>query len=179
MRLSIRLKRACQISERTGRGRCDLSRKTGNNDWVCLFHRLQTQENWRSQRVHLLYRNQRRKDTALSAPRGTLWPPVRLLSQQRQKVPTVHEAKHSEKPNWSSHRSRTKMAPSLTENPYSATESRQDPAHLLVPHLMIGRQASRFCAMFFVPACTFAVKTGGIPILLGRRDWTAKEIWVL
>ena len=147
------------ISERTGRGRCDLSRKTGNNGGFACSTDSRQQENWRSLRVHLLYRNQRIKDPALWAPRGTLWPPVRLLSQHlnnaeryrlftRQHIPRNPIGLPTDPArNWLRPRYRERTRPSA---PHRST-------------LDDWATSNKFCAVYFVPACTFAIRTGKFP----------------
>ena len=126
---------------------------------------------------------------ALRAPRGPMRHPVPLLSQRRQKVPTdlwaesslpaAHTVDHS-KTAGEEFRLLFAFIPSLPTGdgsgrvtlgrgknfaqvshvagsfpavyPYSTATKR--PNAPIVPHLMIGRQAN------FVPACTFAIRTG-------------------
>ena len=63
-------------------------------------------------------------------------------------------------------------------HPCPTTDIRQDPVQPVVPHLMIGRQAtgSVRCAS---SQHTLSPSAQGVPTLLGHRDWTAVELWVL
>ena len=143
-----------------------------------LFHRQQTRENWRSRRVNLLCQNQRRGDPARWAHRGPMRPPVRLISLHRQRVPTVHEAKHFEKPNRSFQKSRTYLASSQLYT-HVHHRCRTRPGTTRRSTLHDWATSNKFHAMCFIPTTHFRRQNRGVPILLGHRHWTAMELWVL
>ena len=93
-------------------------------------------ETWR---VHLLCHNLRREDPARWALWGPMRPPVRLLSQHRQKVPTVHEANNIPR-NPVGLPARVWLLPRCI--PMSHHGCRTKPVQPVVPHLMTGRQAT-------------------------------------
>ena len=134
----------CHISERTGRRRCDLCRKTGNNGWPARSNNSRHRKTG-DHGVFTCFAKVRGEKTRLAGAR--MRAPVRLLSQHRQKVPTVPEAKHSEKPNWSSTNPHVSGSfPAVF--PCPTTDVGQDEGQPIVPYLMIGRQAtsSMLCA---------------------------------
>ena len=57
------------------------------------------------------------------------------------------------------------------------TDVGQDPVQHVVPHLMIGRQATS--SVRCASSQHFRRQNRGVPILLGHRDWTAMELCFL
>ena len=133
----------------------ETSAETGNNGWPACS----TDSRHSKTSVHLLCHNQRRKDPGSLGSQGPMRPPVRLHTQHRQKVPTVQEAKHSEKPNGSSARVWL-LLPCI---PMSHHRCRTRPGTTRRSTLDDWAISNRFHAMCFIPTYTFAVRTSEFP----------------